>query len=63
MISMRNVQTSSNVRRIMMKMMEARLMTADIREVRMTILLIGRHWPLHLILIGIFITDYCKLFL
>ena len=54
MISMSNVQTSCNVRSIMMTVMVARLMAADIMEVRMTILLSDRHWPLltlHLILV------------
>ena len=45
MISMIIDQTSCNVRRIMMKMMVVRLMAADIREVRITILLSDRHWP------------------
>ena len=46
MISMSSDQTSGNVRRVVMKMMVVRLMAADIKEVRMTILLSGRHWPL-----------------
>lgn len=40
-----------------MKMMVVRLMAADIREVRITILLSDRHWPwltLHLILKNIY---------
>ena len=45
MISMIIDQTSCNVRRIMMEMMVVMLMAADIREVRITILLSDRHWP------------------
>ena len=65
MISMINVQTSCNVRRIMMKMIVVRLMAADIREVRITILLSDRHWPwltLHLILENIFMALHWLLF-
>ena len=54
MFSISSDQTSGNVRRVMMKMMVVRLMAADIKEVRMTILLSGRHWPLltlHLIFV------------